>query len=741
MEYLVGRSLDNALCCLANKRQYQQAMEQFNFRLEDLLLQEHDAALGNGGLGRLAACSMDSMATLGFPAWGYGLRYQYGMFKQQIVNGFQFESPDYWLNFDNPWEIPRLDVTYEVWFYGSISSSGKWVEGEAVEAVAYDFPIPGYSDSTTLNVRLWDSKPKKKFDFASFDQGNYAKALEEQQKAQNITSVLYPNDSTFAGKELRLKQQYFFTSATVQDILRRFRKLQKPWSTLGNYVAIQLNDTHPTLAVVELLRVLVDEDGLVWNDAWENVILDKVFSFTNHTVLPEALEMWGIGLMERLLPRHLQLIYQINHWFLEKVGQKAPHLLGELSLFEEGPEKKVRMAHLAILASHSINGVAEMHSELIVSGLFRHFAAYFAGEKAFVNVTNGISQRRWLLCANPLLSSLLSSTFGTDSWITNLEMLKEFKYLAENHSFHAKWAAVKRKNKERLVAYVESTLGIQLNPDFLFDIQCKRFHEYKRQLMNILYVIYRWIQLRESGEATNNKNHSFTPRAIIFSGKAAPAYLNAKLVIKLVNAVANVINADTKCSQSLSVVFIPNYGVSLAELLIPAADISQHISCVGTEASGTSNMKFVLNGALLLGTLDGANVEIAQEIGMENVFAFGCSSAEQVAHVRRNSNHLKANEKLTKVIDCIKVGTFGDASIYGPLLDSIAPWNDHYLLNYDFDAYVEQQEAIDEEYKCQERWLYKSIYGALSMGKFSSDRSVREYAERIWRLEALKVEE
>lgn len=642
LEFLLGRSLDNVAINMNLKDKYSEALDGLGFRMEDILEEESDAALGNGGLGRLAACFMDSMATMNFPAWGYGLRYTYGIFRQKIVDGHQTEFPDYWLNFGNPWEIPRLDVAYEVRFYGTVvkstDSNGKtkssWIPGQTVEAVAYDVPIPGFNTSNTINIRLWGSKPKKQFDLKSFNEGDYQKAVDDQQKAENITSVLYPNDNTMAGKELRLKQQYFFVCATIQDIIRRFKKSARPITEFASKVAIQLNDTHPTLGIVELQRRLVDIEGLDWDCAWN--IVRQVYAFTNHTVLPEAMEKWPVEMLTNILPRHMEIIYDINLFFLQKVEAAFPNdrdRLRRMSIIEESPYQQVRMAHLALVGSHTVNGVAAIHSNLLRTTVFKDFVEFYGVEK-FQNKTNGITPRRWLYLANPSLSSLMTEYLGSESWTTNLDHLKLLKKFADDPKFQAKWLQVKQTNKVKLAKYIESACSIAVDPNSLFDVQVKRIHEYKRQFMNILGVIHRYLTLKNMEPEELER---VVPRTVIFGGKAAPGYHIAKLVIKLINSVACVVNADRQTNHLLKVVFIPDYNVSLAELIVPASDISQHISTAGTEASGTSNMKFVLNGGLILGTLDGANIEIKEEIGDENIFIFGVQAheVENIRHCNR----------------------------------------------------------------------------------------------------------
>jgi len=745
LEFLLGRSLDSCLISLGVKDIYKKALDELGFRLEDLIGEEVDAALGNGGLGRLAACYMDSLATLDYPAWGYGIRYNYGIFKQLIVDGYQTEFPDYWLNFGNPWEIERLDVSYEVRFRGYVNKvteedgtiSYVWEGGEKVVAVAYDVPIPGYGTMNTINIRLWSAKPSREFDFAMFNDGNYEKAVEEQKSAENITSVLYPNDNHMVGKILRLKQQYFFVCATLQDAIRRFKKTNRPWSDFPYQVSIQLNDTHPTLGIPELQRILIDEEGLSWDDAWD--IVTKTFSFTNHTVLPEALERWAVPLIQDLLPRHMMIIFDINLFFLQKVEKKFPgdrDRLRRMSIIEEGHPQNVRMAFLAIVGSHTVNGVAELHSNLIKNVIFPDFVEYYEGNK-FTNVTNGITPRRWLRQCNPALSEFITSKLGNDGWVKDLEQLKKLKEFADDPAVQKQWMAIKRQNKVRLADYIHSITSIQVSPDSLFDIQVKRIHEYKRQFMNILGVIHRYLRLKKM---TPEQKAKEVPRLVVFAGKSAPGYFIAKLVIKLINAVGEVVNNDPEIGDILKVVFIPNYNVSLAEIIIPASDISQHISTAGTEASGTSNMKFVLNGGIILGTVDGANIEIGEEIGEDNIFFFGVKAdeVEDIRHLNRYRK-IEMDPDLRNVLDAIERGTFGDPKIFEPLVATLTVGGDYYLISKDFASYIEAQADADEAYKDKVGWAKKSILCTAGMSKFSSDRSINEYAERIWKIKPCSV--
>eukprot|EP00834_Sanchytrium_tribonematis_P005983 NODE_404_length_8016_cov_1.092965.p1 type:complete len:802 gc:universal NODE_404_length_8016_cov_1.092965:6267-3862(-) len=690
LEFLLGRSLDNALINLGLRENYENALKALGFNLEDLINEERDAALGNGGLGRLAACFMDSLACMEMPAWGYGLRYNYGIFKQKIIQGYQCEFPDFWLNVSNPWEVARFDVSYEVRFYGHVTKIEekdgkvryKWEGGETIQAVAYDVPIPGYKNKTCLNIRLWSSKPNRQFDLQSFNAGDYEQSVREQQRAESITSVLYPNDNHMLGKELRLKQQYFFVCATLKDIVRRFKKTNRPWEEFPSQVAIQLNDTHPTLGIAELMRRLVDIEQLSWDLSWS--IVTQTFSFTNHTVLPEALEKWSVPLMNNLLPRHLQIIFDINLFFLQQVEKKFPdnrEILTKMSIIEEGMPQHVRMAHLAIIGSHKVNGVAALHSELVKNKIFKEFSDFF-GESKFTNVTNGVTPRRWINQSNPALADLITEKVGDDSWITELSKLKVLEKFAEDPKFQTKWAEIKFENKAKLALYIQKETGIRVMPEAIFDIQVKRIHEYKRQFMNILAIIHHYNTLRDMAPELRKKEQ---PHVYIFGGKAAPGYYMAKLVIKLINSVAEVVNKDDRVADVLKVVFIPDYNVSNAEIIIPASDISQHISTAGTEASGTSNMKFVANGGIIVGTVDGANIEIRDEVKQDNIFTFGTLTPE-VEDIRHNNKFYKVDigKELQDVLDSIRQGEFGDPNIFNPLLDTLTVAGDFYLVCKDF---------------------------------------------------------
>ncbi|KAI0276052.1 glycosyltransferase family 35 protein [Russula aff. rugulosa BPL654] len=749
LEFLMGRTLSNALLNLGVLDNYSSSLSSLGFSLEDLLVQERDAALGNGGLGRLAACYLDSSATQELPVWGYGLRYKYGIFQQLIKadDGTQLEAPDPWLEHQNPWELPRLDVTYEVRFYGSSQRWGEgtgratWSGGQEVLAVAYDVMIPGYGTKSTNNLRLWESKPKRGFDLQSFNAGNYERSVEASNSAAAITSVLYPNDHTSFGKELRLKQQYFWTAASLADMLRRFKHLQKPISEFADYNAIQLNDTHPTLAIVELMRILVDEEEVPWDLAW--TIVTNTFFFTNHTVLPEALEKWSVPLMEHLLPRHMQIIFDINMLFLQSVEKKYPgdrERLGRLSLIEEGFPKQVRMANLAVVGSRKVNGVAELHSDLVKKNLFPDFVEFY-GQSKFGNVTNGITPRRWLDQCNPALSALITDTLKIERnvWLKDLYKLEGLLAHVDDIQFQTRWAAVKRQNKERLALFVERQLGIKVDADALFDVQIKRLHEYKRQTLNILGVIHRYLLIKAMKPEERKK---VVKKVVFFAGKAAPAYYIAKLTIQLIVNVSRVINADPDTNQYLSLFFLPDYSVSLAEILIPASDISQHISTAGTEASGTSNMKFCLNGGLLVGTVDGANIEIAEEVGEDNVFFFGHLTPDvedlRYQHTYRPIPVEEKSPALAHVLNTVSSGIFGGDGVYEPLLNTIRQ-GDFYILTDDFDSYIRALEMVDEAYADRTEWTKKSIRTSAKMGKFSSDRAIQDYAQEYWNIESVKL--
>lgn len=760
LEFLMGRAMDNALINLKSREVVDDAMKNLGFRLEDVLDQEPDAGLGNGGLGRLAACFVDSLSSKNYSGWGYGLNYQYGIFKQKIIDGYQVETPDYWLKYSNPWEIDRHEIQIPVDFYGSVEEqfdykTGEvkkiWNRGERVLAVACDFPVPGFNTNNTNNLRLWNAKPTNEFDFNKFNSGDYLSSVAAQQRAESITAVLYPNDNFYSGKELRLKQQYFWVAASLHDIVRRFKKNHRNnWSKFPDKVAIQLNDTHPTLAVVELQRILVDLEGLKWDDAWE--IVTSTFAYTNHTVMAEALEKWPVQLVGTLLPRHLELIYQINYFFMEQVSNKFPYddeLLRNVSIIEEGDVKSVRMAYLAIVGSHKVNGVAELHSELIKTTIFKDFVRVFGPDK-FTNVTNGITPRRWLKQANPELAALIAEALNDPDYeyLTNLGKLKQLEKYVEDDTFLKKWNNIKLNNKKKLAALIKSETDIDVDPHVMFDIQVKRIHEYKRQQLNIFAVIYRYLRIKQllaEGKTIEDiKKSHYCAKASIFGGKAAPGYYMAKTIIHLINQVAEVINNDPEIGNLLKVVFVPDYNVSKAEIICPASDLSNHISTAGTEASGTSNMKFALNGGLIIGTVDGANVEITREIGEENIFLFG-NLAESVEAIRLKhfSQGVTIPETLKRVFNAIESGTFGEPGQYHSLVESITNHGDYYLVTDDFDLFLSCQDRLEKAYGNGDSenidhlhgWVRKSLLSVANMGFFSSDRCIDEYAENIWNVE------
>jgi starch phosphorylase len=750
LEFLIGRMMSNAALNIGLEPKIRDALQTLGQNLENVAEMEHDAALGNGGLGRLAACFLDSMATLDMPGTGYGIRYEYGMFRQTIEDGQQVENPDNWLRYGNIWEFQRPELTYTVKFYGRVvefcpvppeGSNGKkgknacrqvechWVDTETVLATAFDVPIPGYNTETVNNLRLWSAKAAREFDLAHFNSGNYEQAVEERTASENISKVLYPNDTSVLGRELRLKQQYFFVSASIQDILRCFGERKHDWDMLPEKIAIQLNDTHPAIAVAELMYQLVDEKGLEWHRAWH--LTTRIFSYTNHTLMPEALETWQVDMFGKLLPRHLKIIYRINHEFLQMVNHRFPgdtDLLRRVSIIDEEHGRRVRMAYLAVIGSHKVNGVAALHSELLKTTLFADFARIFP--EKFTNVTNGITPRRWLNQCNRGLTELVAATIGS-SFQKNLDKLAKLAPYADDQQFRKAFREVKRANKQRLADRIHELTGVKLNSSSMFDVQIKRIHEYKRQLLNLMHVITLYNRIR-SGQAGD-----MTPRAVIFGGKAAPGYWMAKLIIRLINDVADIVNQDMAVGDKLKVVFYPNYEVSAAELLFPGSDLSEQISMAGTEASGTGNMKMALNGALTIGTLDGANVEIREEVGEDNIFIFGLTTeevAEKKAQGYNPWDYYHANAELRQVLDMIGNGYFNveEPDRYKPIFDTLLNKGDHYMLLADYESYVATQEAVGKLYKDQEEWSRRAILNVARIGKFSSDRTIREYAEKIW---------
>ncbi|MCE5182191.1 MAG: glycogen/starch/alpha-glucan phosphorylase [Betaproteobacteria bacterium] len=738
MEFLIGRTLTNSLLNMGHFDECSKAMHNAGNDLEAIYDAEPDAALGNGGLGRLAACFLDSMATLGLPSYGYGIRYEYGMFNQHIEKGRQVEHPDNWLRYGNPWEFPRPEVLYPVKFHGRVveylgehgSMRHHWVDTEEIMAMAYDTPIPGYGGKSVNNMRLWSAKASRDFNLKYFNEGNYIKAVEDKNQSENLSKVLYPDDTTKMGRELRLKQQYFFVSASLQDMLYRFNKAHNNFDELPDKVAFQLNDTHPSIAIPELMRVLMDLYHLDWERAWDITV--RTFSYTNHTLMPEALETWPVSLFENILPRHLQIIYEINHRFLTEVGHKHPgdiELLKRISIIDEENGRRVRMAHLAIVGSHQVNGVAKIHTELMRQTIFKDFDRLYPGK--IINVTNGITPRRWLNQANPALAKLITEYIG-DGWLTtDLTQLSKLVPLAADKGFLEKFRAVKQVNKEKLAGVILHKLGIKINTNSLFDVQIKRIHEYKRQLLNLLHVITLYNRIRA------NPAIDQVARTVIFSGKAAPGYVQAKLIIKLINDVADTVNNDPAIGDRLKVVFIPNYDVTTATEIVPAADISEQISTAGTEASGTGNMKLTLNGALTIGTLDGANIEIHDEVGADNIFIFGLTTTGVAELQNKGYNpwdYYHANGELRQVLDMIGSGYFSpdDPARFQPIVKALTQDGDRFLLLADYADYVACQEKVETLYREPVEWARKAILNVAGMGKFSSDRAIGEYAEKIW---------
>jgi starch phosphorylase len=742
-EFLMGRLLSNNLMNLGVFDVAKEALAELGIDIGQLLEREADAGLGNGGLGRLAACFLDSMATLSIPGMGYGIRYEYGIFEQRIEKGYQVEQPDPWLRNGNPWEIVRPEYTLTVRMGGRCEAfldkdqryRIRWVDTQDVLGVPHDTPIAGFANNTVNNLRLWQCRATKEFDFQEFDQGDYEKAVQKKTESENISKCLYPNDNSMQGKELRLKQQYFFVSCSIQDIVRRHLQDHGTLTTFAQHVSIQLNDTHPTLAIPELLRILLDEHRLEWKDAWAQVV--GTFAYTNHTLLPEALEKWPISFLERLLPRHLELIYEINARFLDEVRARYPNDLERLrnmSLIEENP-RMVRMAHLAVVGSYSINGVAALHTELLRTRVLTDFANFWP--QRFNNKTNGVTPRRWLQQCNPGLTSLLNETIG-DGWQYDLEQLQGLEKYVEDPVFRSRFREVKRQNKARLAEHIFHTSGVEVELDSVFDIQVKRFHEYKRQHLNALHIVHLYNQLKR------NPKSKIVPRTFIFAGKAAPGYFLAKRIIKLINSIADVVNNDPDVAGRIKVVFLENYSVSLAELLMPAADVSEQISTAGYEASGTGNMKFALNGAITLGTLDGANVEIRQLVGAENFFLFGLTAEEVVERRARGYNpflYYEHNVGLREVIDRIAQNGFTpkEKGIFHPVLNELLS-ADRFMVMADFSAYAEAQRKVSEAFLDRENWTRMAIRNTARSGHFSSDRTIRQYAEEIWESSSVPIE-
>ncbi|HPT49759.1 MAG TPA: glycogen/starch/alpha-glucan phosphorylase [Accumulibacter sp.] len=741
MEFLIGRAMNNALSALDLRDQAAEVFATPGPSLDEVMECEPDAALGNGGLGRLAACFLDSMATLGLPSWGYGMRYEYGMFAQSIVNGHQVEKPEAWLQNRSPWEFPRANRHYTVHFGGHAEHNEDWAEwhaADAVEAKAFDYVIPGHGTDRVSTLRLWKAAAPSEIDLGAFNTGDYQRAADFKNRFENISWVLYPNDSTSAGRELRLRQEYFFVSASVQDILYRHVAENGTLDNLADKVAIHLNDTHPAIAVAELMRLLVDDHQMAWESAWRQC--RRIFSYTNHTLMPEALETWKVTLIQRVLPRHMLIIYRINQEFLDEVVRLYPgniDLMRRVSLIDDGAghekDKRVRMAHLCIVGSHRINGVSQLHSDLMVQTIFADFARLYP--ERFHNKTNGVTPRRWLAQANPALSGLLDGRIGKD-WRLHLDRLQDLRPSADDAGFRDAFAAAKLGNKQRLANYVAREVGVALNPESLFDVQVKRIHEYKRQLLNVLHVITRYNAL------LNGETAGFAPRSVIFAGKAASSYHMAKQVIRLIHDVAAVVNNDPRTRDLLQVVFIPNYGVSVAELIMPAANLSEQISTAGTEASGTGNMKLSLNGALTIGTEDGANIEIRDNVGSENIFIFGNNTA-QVNAIRQAGHKpmdiYQRDPALKEALDRIDSGFFspGERSRYHDIFNSLLHYGDHYLLLADYADYVVTQKRVDALYLTPDEWQRKAIINVAGMGPFSADRTIRDYANDTWNLSTL----
>ncbi len=744
LEFLMGRSLENNLINLGLHDAMRAALSDLGLDLSDLLEQEPDAGLGNGGLGRLAACFLDSMASLALPAYGYGIRYEFGIFDQEIRRGYQIERPEEWLRFGNAWEIPRPEYVVPVKLYGRTEhftdERGKhrvrWVDARRLLGMPYDIPIAGYRNGTVNTLRLWRARASEELDLADFNAGDYMRAVEEKNLTENISKVLYPNDLTVMGKELRLQQQYFFVACSIHDVVNRHLKMHDGFGGFPDKVALQLNDTHPAVAVAELMRILVDDHELEWEEAWE--ISHATIGYTNHTLMPEALERWSVDLFGRVLPRHLEIVLEVNRRFIEGVraGKKVDEAaVKRMSVIEEGPVKQVRMANLAVIGSSSVNGVAALHTQLLKRELFRDFNALWP--ERFNNKTNGVTPRRWVLAANPELARAITDAIGPE-WVTDAEQLRRLEPLAADTGFRRLFRRIKRENKERLAAIIRADNGVSVDVDSIFDVQVKRIHEYKRQLLNALRVAGEYLRMKA------DPTYRPYPRTYLFGGKAAPGYAAAKLIIKLVNSISDVVNADVDVRGHISVVFLRNYRVSLAERVFPAADVSEQISTAGTEASGTGNMKFALNGALTLGTLDGANVEIREAVGAENFFLFGLT-VEEVAALRARGydprERYEADRTLKGVIDAIGSGVFSpdEPGLFRPIVDSLLS-ADRYLVLADYAAYCAAQSELALAYQDPERWTRMAILNVARSGQFSSDRTIRQYAEEIWHVRPIPVE-
>lgn len=742
MEFLMGRAMGNAALNLGLDKETEKALHDLGLNFEELIDMEHDAGLGNGGLGRLAACFIDSCATLQLPVTGYGLRYEYGMFKQSIKDGFQIEKPDHWLRDGNPWELERPEFTQRVKFGGHTEFHREhdgemrvyWVDTNDVLAVPYDMPVPGYQNGTVNKLRLWKAAATDEFNLEDFNSGSYTEAVAAKNEAENISMVLYPNDASENGKELRLRQQYFLASASLQDILDYWvANHGQNFDHFADKNCFQLNDTHPTVAVAELMRLLMDDHELSWEQAWD--ITTQTMAYTNHTLLPEALERWPVNMFGRLLPRILEIIYEINARFLREVANHWPgdkKKLASLSIIEEGPQQQVRMAHLAIVGSYSINGVAALHSELLKKGLFHDF--YQLWPHKFNNKTNGVTQRRWMAWCNPALSELVTETIG-DKWITHLSELKKLEPYAHDKAFQKKWHDAKLENKKRLADLVKESCGVIFDPEAMFDIQVKRIHEYKRQLLNVLHVIHLYDRIKRGD------TEGMTPRCVLFGGKAAPGYVMAKQIVKLINNVAELVNNDPEIGNWLKVVFLPNYQVSAMEVICPAADLSEQISTAGKEASGTGNMKFMMNGAITIGTLDGANIEIREEAGDDNFFLFGLTE-EEVVEARHGYNPrfiIENDPDLKRVVSLLEAGHFNqfEPGCFDDVIGAFTNPHDPWMTVADFRSYVDAQQQAAEAYQDKDRWTAMSIINSANSGKFSTDRTMEEYNNEIWKLEKI----
>ena len=747
LEFLMGRAMTNNIINMGLEKNVRSALSSLGYTLEELAEVEPDAGLGNGGLGRLASCFLDSLATLEIPAYGYGIRYNYGIFRQQIKNGWQVETPDNWLKDGNPWEIKRSDLVYPIGFGGEVvevreggRDCFRWIPAETINGIAYDTPIVGYGGKTINTLRLWAAESPDAFSFEEFNSGDYTEAVRNKINAETLSQVLYPNDTLYLGKELRLKQQYFFVSCSLQDIIRRFKRFpDKKWSEFPNEAAIQLNDTHPSLAIPELMRLLIDNEGLGWDEAWDITV--RTMGYTNHTLMPEALEKWALPMIQKLLPRHMQIIFEINQRFLDHAVSFFPmqnDKIAKISIIEESNPKMVRMANLSIIGSHSTNGVAQLHSELLKREMFPEFNLIFP--ERFNNKTNGITQRRWLLAANPALASLITEAIG-DKWITDFDRIADLRPFADDSSFGEKFEKVKEEAKRNAAAFLRKDSGFILNTDNLIDVQIKRIHEYKRQLLNALNILMIYDRMKRDDKYLRD----FQPTTFLFGGKAAPGYVNAKLIIKFINNIAKVIASDSRVNKKLAVHFMPNYRVTMAESIIPAANISEQISTAGTEASGTGNMKFMVNGALTIGTLDGANVEIADEVGKDNIFIFGHTEEEisALASTYRAMDWIEKDDDIRSMIELIDSGYFSinEPNVFLPLKDSLfGSANDRYYLFADLRMYHDVHERAVEMYRDhRDAWNRMAVLNIASSGKFSSDRTIKEYASDIWHVKPCKV--